>query len=394
MILASKVDARLGAVAAVALALSLFRSGAQAPEPSGPPDNIEGWRAVTLADGLRHPWAMTWLPDGRILVTAKEGTLHLGREGNEDGFREIPMEDLPEVFSEGQGALMDIAVHPDFQENRWIYMTLSTGTEESNRTILVRGRFEGDRVSEIKTLFQVEPAKNGTQHFGSRLLWLPDRTLLMSIGDGGNPPLEVGGMLARDQAQNLESHLGSILRLTDEGKPAEGNPFAGRDNARPEIWTYGNRNIQGLALDPKSGRVWANEHGPKGGDELNLIEKGRNYGWPLHTLGRDYRTGEPIGRPSVEGIVYPVVVWTPAHAPSGLAWYTGEHFPRWQGSLFSGGLASKDIRRIQVDQNGQVERQERLAMDWRIRDVRQGPSGYLYALTDEEDGRLLRIEPE
>jgi aldose sugar dehydrogenase len=360
---------------------------------SGPPPEAEGWRFTTVVEGLRHPWGMTWLPDGRLLITAKHGTLHVLEN---ERLEEISLQGLPKVFNGRQGALMDIALHPRFGENRLVYMTMATGTEQENRTILVRGTLDGSgrTISRFETLFRVEPAKSGGQHFGSRLLWLPDGTLLMSIGDGGNPPQRIGGMLARDQAQNLGSHLGSIVRLTEDGKPPSDNPFVNRQNARAEIWTIGNRNIQGLARDPDSGRVWANEHGPRGGDEINLIERAANYGWPRHTFGRDYRTRLPIGEKHVEGIVYPKVVWTPATAPSGLVYYTGDRFPRWRGSLFSGGLASEDIRRIALDRNGNVTGQERLSFEWRIRDVRQGPDGFLYALTDEQNGRLLRIEPQ
>jgi glucose/arabinose dehydrogenase len=360
------------------------------PHPTGKPPPAEGWKEVTVAEGIRHPWGITWLPDGIALVTAKHGTLHIVN-GNE--FYEVPLEGLPAVFSRGQGALMDIALHPKDREKPRVYMTMSTGTQQENRTILVRGVFDGRRVTGIQTLFEVQPPKSGAQHFGSRLLWLPDGTLLMSIGDGGNPPQRVGGMLAREQAQNLRSHLGSVLRLTENGKPAPGNPFLNRKNARPEIWSYGHRNIQGITRDPGSGRIWANEHGPRGGDELNLLKAGQNYGWPLQTFGRDYRTGAKIGQTSVEGMIDPKVVWTPAHAPSGLAFYTGKHFPKWRGSLFSGGLVSEDIRRIELDGTN-VVRQENLLLKSRVRDVKQGPDGYLYALTDERNGRLLRIEPK
>lgn len=376
-------------LAAAAAPLLFAGPAAAQPEPAGPPPETGGWRVVTVAEGLRHPWGMTWLPDGRLLVTAKAGTLHLLKG---DQFVEIPIEGLPRVFSEGQGALMDIAPHP--KDPRRLYMTLAAGTEKENRTILVRGRFDGRRVTDVQTLFRVQPGKSGTQHFGSRLLWLPDGTLLMSVGDGGNPPLEVDGMLAREQAQTLRSHLGSVVRLTADGQPAPDNPFSEKDQARPEIWSYGHRNIQGLTRDPQSGRIWASEHGPFGGDELNVLEQGRNYGWPLVTLGRDYRTREAIGTTTMPDMVDPRAVWTPAHAPSGLAFYTGDRLPDWRGSLFSGGLASQDIRRIVVDSDGKVVRQERLSIGGRVRDVRQGPDGFLYAITDEENGRLLRIEPD
>ncbi|HYD80302.1 MAG TPA: PQQ-dependent sugar dehydrogenase [Paucimonas sp.] len=372
------------AIFGLALPLALAQ-----PEPTGTPPPAQGWRAVTVAEGIRHPWSIAWLPDGRPLITSKHGTLHVLNGNRLDP---VPMEGLPAVFTGGQGGLLDIALHPDDTQNPRLYMTISTGTAQRNRATLIRGIFDGQRVRDIETLFQVDPPKSGGQHFGSRLLWLADGSLLMSVGDGGNPPQRVGEMLARDQAQNLRSHLGSILRLTEDGKPAPGNPLAAQ-GAQPEIWTCGHRNVQGLTRDPASGRVWANEHGPLGGDELNLIEGGRNYGWPLQTHGRDYRTGAPIGRPSVPGMAEPKVVWIPAHAPSGLAFYTGNRFPQWQGSLFSGGLVSEDIRRIALDKNGNVLGQERLAIGSRVRDVKQGPDGFLYAITDEENGRLLRIEP-
>jgi aldose sugar dehydrogenase len=377
------------AVAAALLLVGAVPSAVAQPEPTGQPPEAKGWRAVTVAEGVSHPWGMTWLPDGRILVTAKAGTLHVL---NKDRFEEIPVEGLPRVFSAGQGGLFDIVLHPKDQSR--VYMTMSAGTEQENRTILVRGRFDGKRVADVETLFRVHPGKSGAQHFGSRLLWLPDGTLLMSIGDGGNPPQQIGGMLAREQAQNLQSHHGSVLRLTEDGKPAPDNPFLKKEGAQPEIWSYGHRNIQGLTRDPESGRIWANEHGPLGGDELNLLEAGRNYGWPLVTLGRDYKTKEEIGKNTWNGMPEPHVVWIPAHAPSGLAFYTGDRFPDWRGSLFSGGLRSLDVRRIALDGQGKVTGQESLMIKSRVRDVRQGPDGFLYVLTDEENGRLLRIEPE
>jgi aldose sugar dehydrogenase len=373
------------------LAASMIAPAACAqPDPTGPPPPAEGWRAVKVADGIRQPWGLAWLPDGRAIITGKHGTLHVL---NGDRFEEVPMENMPRVFSENQAGLMDIALHPKDNKDIRLYMTVSTGTARENRTTLVRGVYDGKRVRGIETLFTVEPSKTGAEHYGSRLVWLPDGTLLMSVGDGGNPPRKIGDMLAREQAQNLNSHLGSVLRLTEDGKPAPDNPFLDREGARPEIWSYGHRNIQGMVRDPNSGRVWANEHGPRGGDELNVVERGRNYGWPLQTLGRDYRTGQTIGQPSVQGMVAPRVVWTPAHAPSGLAFYTGDKMPKWRGSLFSGGLVSEDIRRIALDQEGNVTGQERLSIGSRVRDVRQGPDGFLYAITDEQNGRLLRIEP-
>ena len=359
-------------------------------EVSDAPPPAKGWRSVTVADGIAHPWGMAWLPDGRLMVTAKGGTLHML---NGKTFTKIPLEGMPALFADGQGGLFDISVHPTDKTNVRVYMTMSTGTSEANRTTLVQGIFDGKRVHSIKTIFQVQPDKSGGQHFGSRLLWQPDGTLLMSVGDGGNPPQQIGGMLARDQAQNLASDQGSIIRLTAAGKPAPGNPLASKPGARPEIWSYGHRNIQGMARDA-AGRVWATEHGPKGGDELNLIEGGQNYGWPLQSYGRDYRTSEPVGKQVVPGMAAPKVAWVPSPGPSGLAFYTGSQFPQWKGSLFSGGLASMDVRRIALDKDGKVVSQDRLAIGQRVRDIRQGPDGHLYLITDEVNGKLMRIVPE
>ena len=354
-----------------------------------PPAAKQGWKAVTVADGVRQPWGIAWLGDGRALVTSKQGSLHVL---NGQKFDEVALEGMPAVFTGGQGGLLDIVLHPQdaAKPNPRVYMTVSTGTSEANRTTLVQGVFDGKKVTGIRTLFKVSTDKSGGQHFGSRLLWLPDGTLLMSVADGGNPPLRVKDRLAREQAQNPATHLGSILRLTDEGKPAPGNPLAAK-GALPEIWSMGHRNIQGLARDPVSGRIWATEHGPYGGDELNLVVAGGNYGWPLQGYGADYKTHEPVGKHEVAGMINPSVAWVPSPAPSGLAVYSGDKIAAWRGSVFSGGLASKDIRRVALDAAGQVTGQDRLAIGARVRDVKQGPDGYLYALTDEDNGRLLRI---
>ncbi len=381
------------AVALVALSTLLGADArAQAIDTTGEPPKASGWRAETVVSGLPQPWGMAWLADGRILVTGKEGTLHMV-----DGKRmaAVPVEGLPQLFASGQGGLLDIAVHPaDKGANARVYMTMSSGTSDANRTVLVQGVFDGKRVHGVKTLFTASPAKSGGQHFGSRIAFLKDGTLLMSIGDGGNPPQRVGNMLARDQAQNLGSHNGAILRLTEDGKAAPGNPLAGQQGALPELWSIGHRNVQGIAADPQSGRVWASEHGPRGGDEINLIEGGKNYGWPLQSYGADYSSREPVGTKNVPGMVQPLVAWVPSPAPSGLVYYTGKAFPQWQGSLLSGGLASQDIRRIAFDASGKVVKQERLDIGKRVRDVRQGPDGHLYALTDEAKGSLLRIVPQ
>lgn len=364
---------------------------AQEVKPVDKPPVAKGWKLETVATGAPQPWGMAWLPDGRMLVTGKQGTLHLL---NGKSFQEVPLDGLPNLYASGQGGLLDIAVHPGDKTNPRIYMTMSSGTDDENRTVLVQGVFDGKRVTGIKQLFAVNMSKSGGQHFGSRLLFLPDNTILMSIGDGGNTPQRIGNMLARDQAQNLAAHTGKILRLTDAGQPVGKGALAGQANARPEIFSYGHRNVQGIARDPKSGRVYANEHGSRGGDEINVIEAGKNYGWPLQSYTLDYGTREPIGMKVVPGTVQPIVVWTPSPAPSGLAFYTGKAFPQWQGSLFSGSLAGQDVRRVQLDAQGKVTAQELLPVGKRVRDVRQGPDGELYVLTDEAKGSLLRIVPK
>ncbi len=241
----------------------------------------------------------------------------------------------------------------------------------------------------MRVIFEVSQAKTGSQHFGSRLLWLPDGTLLVAIGDGGNPPLQLAGDLIRKQAQNRQSHLGKIIRINDDGSLPKDNPFAGS-----KIWSYGHRNIQGISFDPMTKRVWATEHGAKGADELNLIEKGKNYGWPVVSASQEYGTNTPVSsEKSRLGLIDPKTIWTPAIAPSGLVFYTGNRFPNWQGNLFAGGLVSRDIRRLEVDKSGEIINQEAIPIGQRVRDVRQSPEGFLYLLTDEGNGQLIRLEP-
>jgi glucose/arabinose dehydrogenase len=348
-----------------------------------------GWRAGVVVDGLEHPWSIAWLPDGSALITERPGRLRLLRNG---GLVSEPIAGLPPILSHGQGGLLDVVLHPDFERNRLVYLTFATGTPDANRTALARGRLDGDRLRDVEVIFENADAKSGGQHFGSRLVWLPDTSLLMSIGDGGNPPTSFEGGNIRDQAQRLETHFGKILRLTEDGRPHPDNPFVDRKGARPEIYSYGHRNIQGLARDPASGRVWANEHGSRGGDELNLIEPGQNYGWPEVTYSMEYRGPRVSDETSRPGVVDPLINWTPSKAPSGLAFYTGDRYPGWQGNLFSGSLVFGQIRRIVLD-GAKVVDEEKLTIGNRVRDVRQGPDGYLYVLIDSGEGSLLRIEP-
>jgi aldose sugar dehydrogenase len=342
-----------------------------------------------VVEGLQRPWSMAWLPDGTMLVTEKAGRLRLIRQGK---LLPTPIAGVPEVMSSGQGGLMDVSLHPQFARNQLIYLTYAHGRENANRTRLVRAKLAGNTLQNLKVIFEVSQEKSDGQHFGSRLAWLPDGTLLVAIGDGGNPPVKLAGELIRKQAQNLRSHLGKIVRLKDDGSVPVDNPFVNNKNADPRVWSYGHRNIQGLAYDPIRKRVWATEHGARGGDELNSPGVGKNYGWPLVTHSQEYFGGEISQERSRAGMVDPKVVWTPSIAPSGLAIYTGNRFPAWQGDLFAGGLVSKDIRRLDLDDAGNVKSQEAISIGQRVRDVRQGPDGLLYVLTDESAGRLIRLE--
>jgi glucose/arabinose dehydrogenase len=305
-----------------------------------------------------------------------------------------PLAGVAKVFDAGQGGLLDIGLHPRFAENRRLYFTYAHGSAKANHTRVAMAQLNDDRLDNWTVIFHVGVLKPGKQHFGSRLLWLPDETLLVSIGDGGNPPVRLAGDWIRKQAQNRASHLGKIVRLDDAGDAPQGNPFLGARDAEKVIWSYGHRNIQGLAYDPLRKTVWASEHGALGGDELNRIHKGANYGWPAVTFSREYVGGFKISdHTSKPGMVDPEVVWMTAIAPSGLMLYTGDRFPRWHGDLFVGGLKSQDIRRIDLDGSGRMVAQTALRIGHRVRDVRQGPDGLIYVLTDESDGFLIRLEP-
>lgn len=370
--------------------LSMSCAAQTGPAPiSGDVPEASGWRAEVVVAGLSHPWSIAWLPNGSALVTERPGRLRLIRNGRLDP---KPITGLPQVLAIGQGGLLDIALHPDFADNRLVYLTIAAGSPEANRTALVRGRLEDHTLRDATIIFQNADSKVGGQHFGSRLVWLPDKSLLMSIGDGGNPPTRFGDGNIRNQAQNLGTHFGKVLRLKDDGTPPPDNPFVGRPGAKPEIWTLGHRNIQGLTRHPLHGRIWANEHGSRGGDELNILEGGRNYGWPVVTYSFEYwgpKIADETHRP---GIADPQLVWTPSKAPSGLTFYTGDVYPQWKGDLFSGALKFGQIRRIDLD-GDRIIGEEKLTFGKRVRDVRQGPDGYLYVLTDEDDGALLKIVP-
>ncbi|CAN5282602.1 PQQ-dependent sugar dehydrogenase [soil metagenome] len=357
---------------------------------SGEAPEADGWEMEVVLTDLEHPWSMVWLPGDELdmLITERPGRLRVVENGE---LEPMPISGLPEIFVSGQGGLLDVALHPDFVENRLVYLAYSSGDDDANRTTVGRGVLEGYQLLEFEEIFRVSDDKTGDQHFGARILWLTDNTFLLSLGDGGNYKRYDGGWI-REQAQNPATHLGKVLKLTDDGEPAPQGAFLDDEEALPEIWSLGHRNIQGLARDPDSGRVWANEHGSRGGDELNHLKAGANYGWPEVTYSLEYHYLRISDKTTKPGMEDPKVVWTPAQAPSGLSFYTGDQFPEWQGDLFSGGLVGEQVRRIIL--NGEsVIGEESITIGQRVRDVRQGPDGYIYVLTDHEVGQLIRIVP-
>jgi aldose sugar dehydrogenase len=397
----NKFSWRSLALKSIALAvLSCLACSSNAQKSEVSQNTQANYRLVPVVKGLEHPWSMVWLPVGEasrnenrtILVTERPGRVRIVRNGVLDS---TPIGGVPAVFASGQGGLMDIAIHPQFAKNRLVYLTYSHGTETANRTRLAKAVFDGKNLKNLQVIFEASPVKSGSQHFGSRIVWLPDNTLLLAIGDGGNPPLQIEGKLPRFQAQNRRSDLGKVLRLKDDGSIPRDNPFVKAANTDPAIWSYGHRNIQGMTFDPVTKRVWATEHGSQGGDELNLVQKGKNYGWPLASESKEYQFPNQDISPnkSLPGMEDPKVVWTPAIAPSGLTVYNGKQFPQWQKNLFAGGLVDRSVRRIELNANGKVLDREQISIGARVRDVRQGPDELLYILTDESDGQLIRLEP-
>ncbi len=341
-------------------------------------------RLERIAGGLEHPWAMAQLPDGSFLVSERPGRLAHVSEGGEVSH----LEGVPEVNARGQGGLLDVVLHPDYGqaggEHDWIYFTWSQAGSGGTATALSRARLEDDALVDVEELFVQDRVSGPGRHYGSRLAWLPDGSLLMSIGDRGSQP---------PRAQDKGDHAGSILRFTETGEVPDDNPFLDDADALDELYSIGNRNIQGMLVNA-DGQVWATEHGPRGGDELNRIEAGENYGWPEVSRGRDYGTGEPIGADSLPGMRDPIYVFDGTLAPSGLAEVTSDHFPEWQGNLLAGGLRSQLLKRLTLD--GDAVAESEVILDGeigRIRDVRQGRDGALYLLDDDPRGSLYRLVP-
>jgi glucose/arabinose dehydrogenase len=321
-----------------------------------------------------------------MLVAERNGVVRVIENGV---LRPEPVAGVPAVFAEGQGGLFEVQPHPRYADNRLVYLTYAAGDGDANRTTLARAQFDGLSLSDVEVLWQASPEKEGGAHFGGRMLFLPDDTLLLTLGDG---------FAYREQAQALDNDFGKVVRLTLDGDPAPGNPLAAQ-GARPEIWTIGHRNVQGVARDPATGRIWTNEHGPRGGDEVNLMRPGANYGWPVITYGVDYSGAVISPFTAREGMEQPLVHWVPSIAPSGMAFYDGALFPAWRGDLFVSALAGAQLRRLDLDGAGAVRGQEVLLqeLEGRFRNVVQGPDGALYILAEstaaDPSGQVLRLAP-
>jgi glucose/arabinose dehydrogenase len=344
------------------------------------------FRVVTLVRGLQNPWSMAFLPDGRMLVTEREGRLRI--VSKDFKLDPKPVEGLPEIVATGQGGLFDVAIHPQYAQNGWIYWAYNAPGPGGWGTTLARGKLISDannyRMTEVQLLFSMEPKTRSGQHFGGRIVFDGKGIVYLTLGDRGDKP----------RAQKLDDHAGSVIRLHDDGRVPADNPFVNRAGAKPEKFTLGNRNMQGAALHPQTAELWTHEHGPQGGDEINVMRAGRNYGWPVISYGVNYGIGTKIGEGNAKpGMEQPLHYWVPSIAPSGMAFYTGDKFPNWKGNLLAGALRDEMLVRLEL--NGEkIVREERLLKGQigRIRDVRVGSDGFVYLLTDERDGVVLRLE--
>jgi glucose/arabinose dehydrogenase len=352
---------------------------------------LHDYRVATVVEGLVQPWSIAFLPGGDTLITERPGRLRIVRQG-----KLLPqaVEGVPKVFHSGQGGLLEVAPHPNFASNRLLYLSYSKpqGDGKQSTTALIRGRFENDQLTGVEQLF--ESISQGRGHYGGKIAFDKNGYLFLSLGDRQVPP---EGNLEAHPAQDLSNHHGTVVRLHDDGRVPADNPFVNRAGAQPEIWTYGHRNVQGLVIHPETGDVWINEHGPQGGDELNLLQPGRNYGWPVIGFGVNYKTGLAIHAGTHrEGMEQPVHVWVPSIGISGAMIYTGDRFPQWRGNMFVGGMVGQQLVRLTF-QGPKIVNQEVLAQQLgRIRDVREGPDGFIYLVIDDRDGKptpVLRMEP-
>jgi glucose/arabinose dehydrogenase len=352
---------------------------------------LHDYRVVTVVNGLEIPWCIAFLPGGDMLVTERPGRLRIVRNGK---LLPDPVPGVPQVHAQGQGGLFDVLAHPNFSTNRQLYLAFAKPMAGGSTTTVIRARFENDRLTNVQQIF--EAMTQGRGHYGGKLAFDRNGLLFISLGDRQVPPT---GDLTKHPAQDLSNHHGKTIRLNDDGSVPKDNPFVSRAGARPEIWSYGHRNMQGLVIHPQTGDVWTHEHGPQGGDELNRDQPGLNYGWPVIGYGVNYRTGLAIHKGTMdEGMQHPDHVWVPSIAASGLMIYTGDRFPNWRGNIFAGGLAGEQLARLTLSPDGRkiVGEETLLQGRGRIRDVRQGPDGYIYVAIEDEDGKptpVIRLEP-
>ena len=362
--------------------LGLFAIAAGAAHAQTYRSQEHRFTVTRVLGGLSHPWALAFLPDGRMLITEREGRLRIAQDGK---LEPQPVAGLQQVTPHGQGGLMDVALHPKFAQNGLVYWSFAAKGADGVGTEVARGKLVGNRIEGAEVIFRQSPKGRTGNHFGSRLVFDRAGLLYITLGDRGE----------QDRAQAPDDHAGSVIRLYDDGKIPKDNPFNARPGWKPEKYTLGNRNMQGAALHPVTGVLWTHEHGPQGGDEVNVIRPGVNYGWPVITYGVNYGIGTKIGEGTHKpGMAQPLHRWVPSIAPSGMAFYTGDRFPRWKGNLFVGALKDRMLVRLKLD-GEKVLREERLLQGvlGRIRDVRAAPDGYLYLLTDEPDGVIARLEP-
>jgi glucose/arabinose dehydrogenase len=379
----------LSAVLVIGLAVGV---AAQAPPPVQR-STYHDYRVVTIVDALVQPWSIAFLPGGDTLITERPGRLRILRNGK---LLPQPVEGVPQVYHSSQGGLLEVMPHPNFASNRLLYITYSKPLPEQGKdastTALIRGRFENDRLTNIQQLF--ESVSKGRGHFGGKIAFDKNGYLFLSLGDRQVPP---EGNLEAHPAQDLSNHHGKMIRLHDDGRVPTDNPFVGRADAKPEIWSYGHRNIQGLAIHPDTGDPWIDEHGPQGGDELNRPQPGRNYGWPVIGFGVNYQTGLAIHSGTHrKGMEQPVHIWVPSIGISGAMFYTGDRFPQWRGNLFVGGMAGERLVRLTLDGQRVVNEEDLAQRMGRIRDVRQGLDGLIYLVTDDREGKptpVYRLEP-
>jgi len=344
------------------------------------PATAQSYRLEALVDGLDSPWGLAILPDGDMLVSELTGALRVIRNGK---LVAQPVANVPDSLYGGQGGLMDVVAHPDYAQNNLVYLSLSVGTADANALRVIRARFTGAALEDIATVFEAAPKKNTKVHYGARMAFMPDRSLLITVGDGFD---------LREQAQNLGNHFGTTVRVTDKGQVPNDNPFLRDETAQPEIYTYGHRNPQSIAYDAVSGRLYQTEHGPRGGDELNLLMPGKNYGWPIATYGIDYSGARISPYSTYEGTEQPLLHWTPSIGPAGMSVYRGAMFPEWQGDIFVTSLIYSKIIHIDMQGGKAVSQRDRFEeIGDRLRDIRTGPDGALYILSEGANGKLWRV---